>query len=403
MEAWHERSSHCPRERGANGEGARLMDPRATALRPDSLVVALGRPEGAGSPVNVPLSLTSTYRVGGELGYGRDGNPGWAALEAALGALEGAGAVAFASGMAAAAAVLDTLGPDALVVISQVAYHGVHVLVRERAAAGRLRARPVDALDVDAVRAACAGAELLWLETPMNPLLDIADIAALSAAAHERGAAVIVDSTFATPLRQRPLELGADLVLHSATKFIGGHSDLLLGLVVARDPDRVDALLHRRQIDGATPGVLEAFLALRGLRTLAVRLDRAEATAAELARRLAGHAAVIRVRYPGLPADPGHALARSQMSGFGAVLAFETVGGAETAEAVCERVSLITHATSLGGVETLLERRARYPGDAAAGTPPSLIRLSVGVENVEDLWADLERALDSVRGDAGTR
>jgi cystathionine gamma-synthase len=371
------------------------------ALHPDSLVVALGRPAGPGSPVNVPLTLTSTYRVGGELGYARDGNPGWAAVEAALGALEGAGAVSFASGMAAAAAVLDTLGPGAVVVCSQVAYHGVHVLMRERAGAGRLRARLVDALDVDAVRSACAGAELLWLETPMNPLLEIADIAALSAAAHEQGAVVIVDSTLATPLRQRPLELGADLVLHSATKFIGGHSDLLLGIVVARDPARVDALMHRRQIDGSTPGALESFLALRGLRTLAVRLDRAEATAGELALRLAGHPAVIRVRYPGLPDDPGNALASAQMGGFGAMLAFETIGGVETAEAVCDRVSLITHATSLGGVETLLERRARYPGDAAAGTPPTLIRLSVGIENVEDLWADLERALDSVRGGEG--
>ena len=372
------------------------MPARPAELRPDSLVVAIARPAEAGSPVNVPLPLTSTYREGGELVYARDGNAVWGALEEALGALEGGTAVTFASGMAAAAAVLETLGRDALVVTSRVAYHGVHVLLRDRAGAGRLRAHLVDALDVDAVRAACAGAELLWVETPMNPLLDIADIAALSAAAHAQGAAVIVDSTLATPLRQRPLDLGADLVLHSATKFIGGHSDLLLGAVVARDPARVDALMHRRQIDGSTPGALEAFLALRGIRTMAVRLDRAEATAAELARRLALHPAVTRVRYPGLAADPGHSLASTQMSGFGSMLAFETIGGAEMAEAVCERVSLITHATSLGGVETLLERRARYSGDAAAGTPDSLIRLSVGIENVEDLWSDLERALDAI-------
>jgi cystathionine gamma-synthase len=364
---------------------------------PDSLVVSLGRPDGPGSPVNVPLTLSSTYRVGGELGYARDGNDGWAALEEAVGVLEGGSAVAFASGMAAVAAVLETLGRRALVVASRVVYHGVRVLMDERAAGGRLRVREVDALDLDAVDAACEGAELLWLETPMNPLLDIADIAALSAVAHARGAAVIVDSTLATPLRQLPLDLGADLVLHSATKFIGGHSDLLLGVVVTRDPQRARALAHRRQIDGSTPGALEAFLALRGLRTLAVRLDRAEQSAAELARRLAAHSAVTRVRYPGLPDDPGHALARAQMSGFGAMLAFETIGDARTADLVCERVELITHATSLGGVETLLERRARYPGDAAAGTPPTLIRLSVGIENVEDLWSDLEGALDSVR------
>jgi cystathionine gamma-synthase len=368
-------------------------------LAPDSLVVSLGRSESAGDPVNVPLTLTSTYRAGGELGYARDGNAGWSALEDALGALEGGGAVTFASGMAAAAAVLETLSAGALVVASKVAYHGVRVLLEERERGGRLRTSSVDALDVAAVAAACAGAELLWIETPMNPLIEIADIAALSAAAHANGAAVIVDSTLATPLRQRPLALGADLVLHSATKFIGGHSDLLLGAVVAREPERAQALAHRRQIDGSTPGALEAFLALRGLRTLAVRLDRAERTTATLASRLAAHPAVTRVRYPGLPGDPGHALAAAQMSGFGAMLAFETVGDAETAERVCDRVRLITHATSLGGVETLLERRARYAGDVAAGTPPTLLRLSVGIENVEDLWRDLERALDSVLDD----
>jgi cystathionine gamma-synthase len=375
-----------------------MSNPPTEPLRPDSLVVALGRPAGPGSPTNEPLTPASTFRAGGELVYARDGNPGWAALEAALGALEGGGAVTFASGMAAAAAVLETLAAGALVVVSQVAYHGVRVLAAERAAAGRLRHRTVDARDVAAVTAACAGADLLWLETPMNPLLDIADIAACSAAAHDNGADVIVDSTLATPLRQRPLALGADLVLHSATKFIGGHSDLLLGAVATRDPERLDALRHRRQIDGSTPGVLEAFLALRGLRTLAVRLDRSEATAAELARRLAAHPAVTRVRYPGLSDDPGHALAIAQMDGFGSMVAFETVGDADTAERVCDRVALITHATSLGGVETLLERRARYAGDAAAGVSPTLIRLSVGVENVEDLWGDIEQALDAALG-----
>lgn len=371
----------------------RADDDREQALHPDSLVVALGRPIGPGAPLNAPLTPSSTYRIGGELGYGRDGNPGWSALEDALGTLEGGAAVAFSSGMAAAAAVLETLPAGALVVCSRVAYHGVRVLIDERAQAGRLRARVVDALDHDAVAAACAGATLLWLETPMNPTLEIADIAALSTAAHALGAAVLVDSTFATPLRQRPLELGADLVLHSATKFIGGHADLLLGIVVARDDGRREQLLHRRTMDGATPGSLEAFLALRGLRTLAVRLDRAEQTAGELARRLAAHPAVTRVRYPGLAGDPGHALASRQMSGFGAIVAFETVGDADAADLVCERVRLITSATSLGGVETLLERRARYQGDALAGAPPTLIRLSVGIENVDDLWRDLERAL----------
>jgi cystathionine gamma-synthase len=366
------------------------------ALEPDSLVVALGRPQGPGTPLNAPITPNSTFRFGGELGYGRDGNPGWSALEEALGALEGGDAVTFASGMAAVAAVLETLPAGALVACSRVAYHGVRVLMSEREQAGRLRVRFVDAQDADAVALACEGAALLWLETPLNPLIELVDVAALSAVAHAKGAAVLVDSTFATPLRQRPLEQGADLVLHSATKFVGGHADLLLGVVVTRDERRRDGLIHRRASDGATPGVLEAFLALRGLRTLAVRLDRAEQSAGELARRLSAHPAVTRVRYPGLPDDPGHDLARRQMSGFGSMLAFETVGDAAAADRVCESVELITSATSLGGVETLLERRARYAGDADAGTPPTLIRLSVGIENVDDLWRDLEQALASL-------
>jgi cystathionine gamma-synthase len=282
------------------------------------------------------------------------------------------------------------------VACARVAYHGVRVLMSERERGGRLRVRFVDAHDADAVAVACDGAALLWLETPMNPLIELVDVAALSAVAHAKGATVLVDSTFATPLRQRPLEQGADLVLHSATKFIGGHADLLLGIVVTREQGARDELRHRRASDGATPGALEAFLALRGLRTLAVRLDRAEETAAELARRLAAHPRVSRVRYPGLADDPGHELALRQMSGFGSMLAFETTGDADAADRVCASVELITSATSLGGVETLIERRARYSGDADAGTPPTLIRLSVGIENVEDLWRDLERALASV-------
>lgn len=368
-------------------------------LQPASKVVSLGRPpDDPGSAVNVGLTLSSTYRIGGEINYARDGNAGWTALEHALGGLEGGHALVFASGMAAVAAVLETLPPGALVAASQTAYHGVHVLMRDRAAGGRLQTRFVDVRDVPAVEEACAGATLLWLETPINPLMDVADIAALSEVAHAAGASVIVDSTLATPLRQRPLELGADLVLHSATKFIGGHADLLLGAVVTADPARRDALLHRRTTDGSTPGALEAFLALRGLRTLAVRLDRAEQNAGELARRLATHPSVSRVRYPGLPDDPAHEIARRQMSGFGAMIAFETIGDAASADAVCERVVLVTPATSLGGVETLIERRARYPGDAAAGTPPTLLRLSVGIEDVDDLWRDLAAALDSIRG-----
>jgi cystathionine gamma-synthase len=389
---------HPPAGRCMHRPGILIIDMGLGELHDASKVVALGRPEDAGSPVNVGLTLTSTYRLGGEINYARDGNAGWTALECALGALEGGDALVFSSGMAAVAAVLETLPAGALVVASQIAYHGVHVLMRDRVAAGRIETRLVDARDVAAVADAVTGAALVWLETPMNPLLDVADIAALSEAAHAAGAAVIVDSTLATPLRQRPLELGADLVLHSATKFIGGHSDLLLGAVVTADPGRRDALLRRRTIDGSIPGALEAFLALRGLRTLAVRLDRAEQNAGELASRLAGHPGVARVRYPGLPDDPAHEVARRQMSGFGAMVAFETIGDAASADAVCDRVELVTPATSLGGVETLIERRARYPGDAEAGVPQTLLRLSVGIEDVEDLWRDLAAAFDSIGG-----
>jgi cystathionine gamma-synthase len=364
------------------------------SLRPDSLVVAAGRPQGAGSPINPPATFSATYRAGGVRGYAREGNATWVAFEEAVGALEGGQCIAFASGMAAAAALLEALPAGSRVAISSVAYHGVHELVRDRVEAGRLEAELVDVADAGAVSRACEGASLLWLETPMNPLLAIADIAALADLARSRGALAVVDNTFATPLRQRPLELGADVVLHSATKFLGGHSDLLLGALVVRDQELGDRLRRRRVNDGSVPGVMEAFLALRGLRTLAVRLERAEASAGELARRLDAHPAVSRVRYPGLRDHPGHEVAARQMSGFGAMLSFE-VEDAAAADRVCERVELITHATSLGGVETLIERRARYPSEERAGTPPALLRLSVGVENVEDLWADLDRALAS--------
>jgi cystathionine gamma-synthase len=367
-------------------------------LRPESVVVAGGRPEDAGAPVNSPISLSATYRSGGGLVYAREGNPTWAAFEEVLGTLEGGSCLAFASGMAAAAALLETLPAGARIAVSGVAYHGLGELVRDRAAVGRLRPEFVDAGDLEAVAAACEGAALLWLETPTNPLLGVVDIAAAARLAHEHGALVVVDNTFATPLRQRPLALGADVVLHSATKFLGGHSDLLLGALVAAGAEVLSGIARRRIVDGSVPGVIEAFLALRGIRTLAVRLDRAEATAAELARRLASHPAVSRVRYPGLPDDPGHRLAAEQMEGFGAVLAFETVGDATTADRVCDATGLIIHATSLGGVETLVERRARYPSEERAGTPPTLIRVSVGIEDVEDLWSDLDRALGAAAG-----
>jgi cystathionine gamma-synthase len=299
----------------------------------------------------------------------------------------------FASGLAAATALASLVPAGGTVVLSTVTYYGVRNILERLEAEGRLHIRMAPADDTAAILVAAEGADVVWVESIANPLMVVADTPAVAAGARERGALTVVDATFATPLRQRPLELGADFVLHSATKFIGGHSDLLLGAVVCRDGARADALAAHRHDHGSIPGALEAFLALRGLRTLAVRLDRAEASAAELARRLATHPRVSRVHYPGLPGDPQHALAERVLPhGAGPMLSFEVAGSVDQTEAFLARLRLVTHATSLGGVESLIERRARYAGDAAI-VGATLCRLSVGVENVEDLWADLDGAL----------
>jgi len=359
-----------------------------------TLVTLLGRPGAeAGAPLNTPIVLGSTYRADGDVAYGRDGNPTVAALEHALGVIEGGDCLAFSSGMSAVAAVLETLPGGAIVVAPKVCYFGVGVLLADRAKVGRLAVRTVDTAAPDEVIAALDGAALLWLETPTNPLLGIADLRALIDAARSRNVLVVVDNTIATPLRQQPLALGATAAVHSVTKFIGGHSDFLLGAVISADPAFSATLAQRRGIDGGIPGPLEAYLALRGLRTLAVRLDRAEQNATELAQRLVAHPRVTRVHYPGLPDHPGYEIARSQSSGPGAVLSFEIGGTGADAEAVCNGTRLIVHATSLGGVETLIERRARYESEVAAGTPATLLRVSVGIEDIGDIWRDLEQAL----------
>lgn len=372
---------------------------RASSEHPElsaaTLVTTLGRPAmEAGAPLNAPIVLGSTYRADGATAYGRDGNPTVTALEDAIGVLEGGICLAFSSGMSAIAAVLETLPGDAIVVAPKVCYFGVGELLADREKAGRLRPRTVDTTDPRAVLGALEGAALLWLESPTNPLLGIADLRELIKAARSLSVPVVVDNTLATPLRQQPLGLGATAVVHSGTKFIGGHSDLLIGVVVSSDPALMSTLEQRRAVDGGIAGPLEAYLALRGLRTLAVRLDRAEQNAIELAQRLLGNPRVSRVHYPGLPEHPGYAISAAQSSGPGAILSFEVAGTREEADAVCSRTRLIVHATSLGGVETLIERRARYASEVAAGTPDTLLRLSVGIEDVEDIWRDLEEALD---------
>jgi cystathionine gamma-synthase len=343
------------------------------------------------------MSPASNFVLGDTRAYARDdGTPGWEALEAAVGGLEGGHAVAFASGMAAIAAIFDQLPVGARIVMPDDGYQGVAGLAKAGEQRGRWRVRTVAATETATWVEACREADLIWLESPSNPLLVVADLDVICAAPRKPGATLAVDNTFATPLNQRPLSLGADVVVHSATKSIGGHSDLLAGVVVARDDARAGALRHARELTGATPGTLEMFLALRGLRTLALRLERAQRTAQVLAERLVTHPCVTAVRYPGLPTHPTHAAARRQMAGYGTVISFDVAGTAVAADAVCRHVTLIQHATSLGAVESTMERRAAIPGQSHL--PPTLLRLSVGIESVDDLWRDLDTALRASRG-----
>lgn len=381
-------------------ERARGWAPRTTA------VVAGRPPREPGQPVGPPVVMTSTYVGSGTSGtglptYGRVANPGWDAFEETLGALEGApdGATVFASGMAAISAVLDRVPVGGLVLLPDAAYNTTLELADDLAASGRLRIAPVDVSDTAAVIAALDGASALWLESPTNPLLQVADVAGCAAAGRAAGALVVVDSTFATPLVQRPLELGAHVVVHSVTKYLAGHSDVLLGAAVTADPDLHAALRRHRRLHGAVAGPWETWLALRGMRTLALRVERSQASAAVLAERLDRHPVVSRVRHPSLPHDPGHRRATEQMDGYGSVVSIEMSGGAAAADRVVDAVRLWVPATSLGGVESMLERRRRHANEPVS-VPEDLLRLSVGVEDVEDLWDDLDEALRSAAAPA---
>jgi cystathionine gamma-synthase len=351
-----------------------------SSLKPSTLAVTAGRPpHEPDEPLNTPLTMASTYVAGGDREYGRYGNPTWAAFEEALGGLEGGRCLSYSSGMAAVATVLDLVGHGAKVVAPRHAYQGSVMMLADLEARGRLVASLVDVTDTEAVVAACEDAALVWLESPTNPALEIADIETIARAAHDAGAYVVVDNTFATPMLQRPLDLGADLVLHSATKFLAGHSDVLLGALVTRDDELHGVLKNRRDLVGAVPGTLEAWLALRGLRTLHLRVERAQANAQELVRRLGEHPALSEVRYPG----------------FGAIVAIVLAEGAMAADLLTRKTSLWVHATSLGGVESTFERRRRWKTEAAT-IPEGLVRMSVGIEDVDDLWDDLRRALDDL-------
>ncbi len=368
------------------------MNPPATDLQPESWLVTAGRGCGPGAPLNVPLMPASNFILGGDRAYSRDdGTPTWEALEEIIGGLESGKAVAFASGMAAIAAVFDQLPAGSIVVLPDDCYQGVAGLAAAGAQRGRWSVQRLAGDDTAGWVRACAQADLIWLESPSNPLLGVADLPAICAAPRKPGALVAVDNTFATPLNQRPLDFGATVSLQSATKFIGGHSDLLAGAATTRDDRLWQALRTSRELSGATPGTLECFLAVRGARTMALRLERSQQTAALLAGRLEAHPQVERTRYPGLPSHPTHATAQRVLKGFGSLISFDVRGGAEAADAVCRAVRLIRHATSLGAVESTMERRAAIPGQQHL--PPSLLRLSVGIENVDDLWNDLDQAL----------
>jgi cystathionine gamma-synthase len=356
--------------------------PPSRPLRPATRAVTSGRPaHDPDNPLNAPITMASTYVAGGDVEYGRYGNPTWSAFEEALGDLEGGRCLAFGSGLAAVSTILDLVGQGAKVVAPRHAYNGSIMQLADLEARGRISAELVDVEDTAAVVAACDGAALVWLESPTNPALEVADLPPIIEAAHAAGAYVVVDNTFATPLLQQPLSLGADIVVHSATKFIAGHSDVLLGAVATADDELYDVLKKRRDLVGAVPGTFETWLALRGLRTLHVRLERAQANAEELVRRLRNHPAVGEVRYPG----------------FGAIISIVLAQGALAADLLTHKTSLWVHATSLGGVESTFERRRRWRTEPAT-IPEGLVRMSVGIEDVDDLWDDLAQALDDLTG-----
>ncbi|TLP77541.1 PLP-dependent transferase [Nesterenkonia sphaerica] len=374
-------------------------------------VVAAGRPHEPNSPVNPPVDFTSTYRyrpsVESAQVYAREGIPSFEPLERLLAELEGgAHGLLFSSGQAAISAMMSQLPLGGHLIIPQHAYMGFSSMATQLADKGLFSLHRVEIANteqvlacVEQVAAEASGAgtgAMLWIESPTNPMLEVADMPVLIAEANRLGVRTAVDNTFATPLRQNPLRAGADVVVHSVTKFLSGHSDVVMGAVITSDEELHAALHDHRSLHGTIPGPMEVFLALRGVRTLAVRLDAAERNAGYLASRLSElvgqpNSPLSGVSYPGLPDHPQHERAAAQLSGFGAIITLVTQDQA-MADAVLEELQVWTPATSLGGVESLAERRRRHPGEPAT-VPEGLIRLSVGIEDPEDLYADLLGAL----------
>lgn len=348
---------------------------------PETSAISAGRPESRpGSGLNTGISLNSTFTAGGELGYGRFGNETWHALEATITELEhGASTLAFSSGMAAISAVFSLLPHGAPVVASDQGYSGTMALLKKYHEQGRLEVRFVDIANTKDVFEALIGAAFLWIESPTNPGLEIAEMSAIIGEAKKRNMGVAVDNTFATALNQLPIELGADISMNSVTKYLAGHSDVILGSLTVKDPALHNRLAEARTLIGGIPGPFEAWLALRGIRTFPLRFRAAEANAKALVEKLSSHPHVVKVRYPG----------------FGAIISFDVNSDGQGADKACESSKLITHATSLGGVESTWERRRRWPAESTT-VPENLIRLSVGCEHVDDIWRDIELALSSL-------
>jgi cystathionine gamma-synthase len=366
-------------------------------------------PDPSTGAVITPIYQTSTFAqsgVGQHQGYdySRSGNPTRTALEDCLAGLEGAAhGSAFASGLAAEDAILRLLNPGDHVLIGNDFYGGTYRLLSQVHTRVGIGCTPVALTEADLLAAWQPNTRMVWVETPSNPLLRIADIAALAALAHGRDALLVVDNTFATPYLQRPLARGADVVIHSTTKYLGGHSDVVGGFVATSDDGVAERIAFLQNATGAVPGPFDCFLVLRGIKTLAVRMDRHCDNAAQVAEMLAGHPMVERVYYPGLPEHGGHETARQQMRRFGGMVSFTVRGGESQALAVAKSTSVFTLAESLGAVESLIEHPARMTHASLAGSSlaidPALLRLSVGIENIDDLLADLRAALEVGRPD----
>jgi len=371
-------------------------------MRIETLAVHAGHhPDAATGAVSPPIYLSTTFarEADGSLPHGfiyaRSDNPTRNELERSLAVLEGGEiAIAFASGMAATAAVFQSLLPGEHVIAPQDAYYGTAKLLRDVLAGWGLASSFVDMTDPHAVaQAVRPHTRLIWIETPSNPTLAVTDIARISAIARAAGARCVCDNTWATPLLQRPLALGCDLVMHSTTKYLGGHSDLTGGaLVVPEDDDWAARLRTLQALGGGVPSAFDCWLLMRGIRSLSWRMRGHCENAAIVAAFLAAHPAVTAVHYPGLAGDPGHAVAARQMSGFGGMVSVQVMGGAEAALDVVRKVKLFTRATSLGGPESLIEHRASVEGPESR-TPPGLLRLSIGLEHPDDLVEDLDQAL----------